>query len=61
MNNDFPKRKPNRLENFDYGAGHAYFITICTQNREKILSNISVGEIPLLREMSQSDKRFAPC
>ena len=45
MNNDFPKRKPNRLENFDYGAGYSYFITICTQDRKKMLSNIvSVGE-----------------
>ena len=40
---ELPKRKPNRLENFDYGAGYSHFITICTQNREKILSNITVG------------------
>ena len=33
MENELPKRKPNRLENFDYGAGYSYFITICTQNR----------------------------
>jgi REP element-mobilizing transposase RayT len=45
MGKELPKRKPNRLNGFDYGAGYAYFITICTQNREKILSNISsVGE-----------------
>ena len=45
MGKELPKRKPNRLNGFDYGAGHAYFITICTQNREKILSKISsVGE-----------------
>ncbi len=43
MENKLPKRKPNRLENFDYGAGYSYFITICTKDREKILSNI-VGE-----------------
>jgi REP element-mobilizing transposase RayT len=42
-NKELPKRKPNRLENFDYGAGYSYFITICTRNREKILSHI-VGE-----------------
>ena len=44
MGNDLPKRKPNRLKEFDYGAGYSYFITICTQDRAHILSNISVGE-----------------
>ena len=61
MNNDFPKRKPNRLENFDYGAGHAYFITICTQNRAHILSNISVGEgsaLPRLTQEGEIIKNF---
>ena len=35
-----PKRKPNRLENYDYAQNGAYFITICTQNRAQILSEI---------------------
>ncbi|MBQ3075657.1 MAG: transposase [Clostridia bacterium] len=39
-----PERKPNRLENFDYSAAGAYFITICTHRRRKILSQIRVGE-----------------
>ncbi len=43
MKSNLPKRKKNRLENFDYGAGYSYFITICTNNRDKILSSI-VGE-----------------
>ena len=34
------KRKPTRLHNFDYGTTGAYFITICTQDRQKILSEI---------------------
>ena len=37
------KRKQTRLENYDYGQDGAYFITICTQNRKRILSNIIVG------------------
>ena len=37
------KRKQNRLQNFDYSTNGAYFITICTHNKECILSNI-VGE-----------------
>lgn len=41
---NLPKRKPTRLKDFDYSAPGAYFVTICTQNRRKILSNIIVGE-----------------
>ena len=38
-----PTRKPNRIEGYDYSQNGAYFITICTQNRKRILSNITVG------------------
>ena len=40
-----PKRKRNRLENYDYSSTGAYFITVCTKDRKPILSNIccSVG------------------
>ena len=41
--NQFPKRKPTRLKNFDYNTIGAYFITICTQDRRQILSHIPVG------------------
>ena len=43
MENKLPKRKPNRLTEFDYSSRGAYFITICTKNRHRILSNI-VGD-----------------
>ncbi|MBO5379600.1 MAG: transposase [Clostridia bacterium] len=42
--NELPKRKPIRLNNFHYGAGYAYFITVCTKDRAKILSKITVGD-----------------
>lgn len=35
----YPKRKPIRIENYDYSAPGAYFITICTAKREKIFWN----------------------
>ncbi len=35
-----PQRKQNRLDNYDYGSGGAYFITICTKDRRCILSHI---------------------
>ena len=38
-----PKRKPNRLPNFDYSTPGAYFITICTQDKKCILGQIVGG------------------
>ncbi len=38
-----PERKPNRLCDYDYSQNGAYFVTICTQDRRKILSFI-VGD-----------------
>ncbi len=38
-----PERKSNRLKNYDYSQNGAYFITICTKDRKKILSDI-VGD-----------------
>ena len=35
-NMDFPKRKPNRLKEFDYSQPGAYFITICTKDKQSI-------------------------
>ena len=50
---EYPKRKPNRLKEYDYSAPGAYFITICTKNKVNYFWN-SVGasiarpqEIPL--------------
>ena len=40
---ELPKRKPNRLPCFDYSTPGAYFITICTENREPILCEIVGG------------------
>ena len=40
---NLPNRKQNRLENFDYSQNSAYFITICTKYRNRILSKIIVG------------------
>ena len=40
MIKDLPKRKQNRLREFDYSTNGAYFITICTQGKKCILGNI---------------------
>jgi len=44
---EFPKRKPTRLKNFDYSENGAYFLTVCTKNRKKILSTIVEEGSPL--------------
>ncbi len=41
MGNELPKRKATRLKNFDYSTSSAYFITVCTQDRKPILSEIA--------------------
>lgn len=40
---ELPKRRPNRLSSYDYDREGAYFITICTQKRNCLLSRI-VGD-----------------
>lgn len=46
MNNiDFPKRKANRLANYDYSQNGAYFITICVKDKMPILSKIYFNSI----------------
>ena len=40
---DLPKRKQIRLPEFDYSSPGAYFVTICTHERQCILSDITVG------------------
>lgn len=44
-NNALPKRKPNRLQGYDYSSNGVYFVTICTQNKECVLSRIVGGGI----------------
>ena len=41
MENKFPKRKQLRLEKYDYSSKGAYFVTICTKDRQPILSEIT--------------------
>ena len=40
-----PQRKPTRLKAYDYSTPGAYFVTICTEDRKCILSDITVGAI----------------
>jgi REP element-mobilizing transposase RayT len=40
-------RRSIRLRDFDYSSNGAYFVTICTQNREFLFGNILGGEMTL--------------
>ncbi len=39
-----PVRKRLRLPEYDYSKDGCYFITVCTQERRRLLSDIAVGE-----------------
>ncbi len=39
---DLPRRKTNRAKGYDYSEPGAYFVTICTENKRHILSEITV-------------------
>ena len=42
---ELPKRKPNRLKQYDYSQPGAYFVTICTDKRRCLLGDVAaVGE-----------------
>ena len=41
--NHLPRRKANRLEQYDYSQAGCYFVTLCTRDRQHILSRIAVG------------------
>ena len=40
-----PNRKPTRLPGYDYSQANCYFVTICTDKRKHLLSEITVEEI----------------
>ena len=45
MSEKLPKRKDLRLKEYDYNGAGLYFLTICTDKRRKILSNIVGGDV----------------
>lgn len=51
-------RKRNRIKNFDYSSPGAYFVTICTANREKCLWDKCNGDLwPPLSELGMIVQR----
>ena len=48
-------RKPNRLKGFDYSQGGAYFVTVCTKEKKKILGRIVGGDAYIAPEIRLSE------
>ena len=46
INSVFPVRKPTRLPKFDYNTPGCYFLTICTEDKKKLLCSIVGGGLP---------------
>jgi putative transposase len=40
-------RRSIRLQGYDYSQAGAYFVTICTQNRERLFGDIVDGKMAL--------------
>ena len=59
-NNELPKRKQNRLNNYDYGQNGCYFVTVCTKDRKQILSKIAVDNETSLTPLVGDDAHIVP-
>ncbi len=44
---EHPSRKPTRLNGYDYVQNGAYFVTICTLNREMLFGDVVDGDMRL--------------
>lgn len=52
---DLPKRKNIRLHNYNYSSNGAYFITICTKNKENLLwKNVGANCVRPLEQLPLS-------
>jgi REP element-mobilizing transposase RayT len=57
--NQLPQRKPNRLKDYDYSQNGAYYITICTENRAEIFSNIA--PVPVRQGLCSCRLKLCSC
>ena len=55
-----PKRKSIRIEDYNYSTPGAYFITVCTANREKIFWSNCRGELCSPADTAPTGDRRSP-
>ena len=53
--NELPRRKHIRITDYDYSTPGAYFITVCTANREKVFWSDRRGELRSPANVTLSD------
>ena len=53
----YTRRNSNRLASYDYPSSGAYFITICTQNRQRVL-DIPIMHTAVREKWHQLPQRF---
>ena len=53
--NSLTKRKQIRIKDYDYSTPGAYFITVCTENRENLFWSCRRGELCSPADVSLSD------
>lgn len=54
------ERRNHRLKNFDYGSYNYYYVTICTRNKECLLSTITSTSSQRLDIINPEDIRVEP-
>ena len=52
---ELQKRKANRLQYYDYSSDGAYFVTVCTKNREKIFGDTLGEDIILPQSIDETN------
>lgn len=55
---DIKQRKQNRLSSYDYSTIGAYFVTICTHDRQRILSEIIEDRPPGLKHSGKIAEEY---
>lgn len=55
---ELPRRKPNRLIHYDYSSNGAYFVTICTERRNKTLCDIVGDGFPVPTRQGEIAERM---
>lgn len=55
---EWKQRKPNRIPQYDYSQNGAYFITICTKDRQPILSSIVGDGFPVPTPTGQMAEEY---
>lgn len=58
---ELPKRKPNRLPDYDYSTPNFYFITVCAKERQNLFwQSVGATQWPPL-QLNKTEMKFSAC